>query len=130
VVALVFAAGAVHPPGARGSAAGCLVRISRFAFRPSTVAEGDPTTLRLSIRNCTDGRLRVTLTQFGTEPPPCPVLDPVSSTVTLHPEGRYRRRTAMTAPPCPGIEKITLRVTGPKGRKLDERTARLRVTSG
>jgi hypothetical protein len=107
----------------------CIVRIDRFAFRPDTVPEGGQTVLGTVVENCTDDAITVTLTQFGTEPSPCPVIDPVSRSVTLSPVGTFAMRTAITGPSCAGIEYMTLRVTGPGGQRLAEHTAHLTVTA-
>jgi hypothetical protein len=113
---------------AAGRGSHCVVRIAQYRFHPATVTEGQHTVLRTVVRNCTDDALTVTLTQFGTEPSPCPVIDPVSRSVTLSPVGTYSNDAPMTAPPCAGDERMTVRVTGPAGHQLAERTAHLTVT--
>src|SRR6266536_1139629 len=103
VLALVISgvgASTTGTAGAKRLGTHCIVRIDRFAFRPATVLEGGRTVLGTEVENCTDDAITVTLTQFGTEPSPCPVIDPVSQSVTLSPVGTFARRTATTAPSC------------------------------
>jgi hypothetical protein len=122
---------ALAPGAARAGAGGstCIVRITRYHFDPDTVPEEGQTSLRTRIANCTDRAITVTLTQFGAEPSPCPVIDPVGRSVQLSPAGTYRDTQGIIAASCPGDEHMTLRVTGPGGRRLAERTAHLTVTT-
>jgi hypothetical protein len=115
--------------GASASAArrGCVVAINQFAFHPSTAAEGEAVVLRLVLTNCTSQVQTVTLTQFGTEPPGCPVIDPLARSVTIKAHGAYRSNGHLTAPPCAGTEAITLRVSK-NGKQLASQTAHLTVT--
>jgi hypothetical protein len=106
----------------------CIARITRYRFHPDTVAEQGQTSLRIEVTNCTDSELAVTLTQFGAEPSPCPVIDPVSRPVRLSPVGTEREAEPLTAASCAGDEQMTLRVTGRGGQRLAERTAHLTVT--
>ncbi|MBV8161901.1 MAG: hypothetical protein JO265_13335 [Acidimicrobiia bacterium] len=115
-------AAAVVPPPA------CVVTITRFAFRPSTAPENAAVTLRLEVQNCTPQPQRLGLTRFGTEPPGCPVIDPITKTVTIRAHSTYRERTPMTAPPCVGTEQITERVSDQTGKQLAQATADLTVT--
>ena len=107
----------------------CVVTISRFAFRPSTAPEGSPVTLRMTVQNCTSQPQRVGLTRFGTEPPGCPVIDPITRTVTINPQSAYSERSPMTASPCRGTEQFTERVTDHNGTLLAQATAVLTVTA-
>ena len=106
----------------------CIARITRYRFHPDTVAEQGQTSLRIEITNCTDSELIVTLTQFGAEPSPCPVIDPVGRSVRLSPVGTDREAESITAASCAGDEQMTLRVARPGGQRLAERTAHLTVT--
>ncbi|MBV9413145.1 MAG: hypothetical protein JO148_16255 [Acidimicrobiia bacterium] len=111
-----------------GAGAGCGVSITRFAFTPSTATEGSPVVLRLAVRNCTKQAQTVTLTRFGTEPPGCPVIDPIARSVTIAARSTYTQRTRMTAGPCVGTEQFTERVSR-GSTQLAEATADLSVTA-
>ena len=103
------------------------MQITRFAFQPSTAPEGAPVVLRLALHNCTGRSQTVTLTQFGTEPLGCPVIDPIAKTVTIKGNGSFRSRAPMTAPPCKGTEQMTVRVSQ-GGKQLATATADLMAT--
>jgi uncharacterized protein YfaS (alpha-2-macroglobulin family) len=132
-VVLALVAGSA--PWASGSAAAasrqaaCVAKITRFEFRPSTAAEGSAVVLRLAVQNCTGRTQHLALTRFATEPPGCPVIDPLRKAVTIKPRSTYRERTPMTAPPCAGTMQITERVTDTSGKQLSGATAVLTVTS-
>jgi hypothetical protein len=125
--AMLFAGPVVRAAPSSGA---CIVRISTFEFDPSTAPSGSTTTLRTVVRNCTDVARHVTLTQYGTEPEGCPVLDPVPRRADIPPGGRMRSSSQWIAPDCAGRMRITLRVNGSGGAELDSATAVLRVTSG
>jgi hypothetical protein len=131
LLAIAFAGSAAASAAAARPDAGrfhCIARITRYRFQPDTVAEQGQTSLRIEVTNCTDSELAVTLTQFGAEPSPCPVIDPVSRSVRLSPVGTDREAESLTAASCAGDEQMTLRVTGPSGQRFAERTAHLTVT--
>jgi hypothetical protein len=106
----------------------CVVQITGFAFHPAAVAEGGATTLALTARNCTRQTQHTTLTQYGTEPPGCPVLDPVATPLTFRPRQSRVRNQMFVAPPCAGTERITVAITDSAGTLLAKRTAQLVVT--
>jgi hypothetical protein len=106
---------------------GCVVAINQFAFHPSTAAKGEAVVLRLVLTNCTSQVQTVTLTEFGTEPPGCPVIDPLARSVTIKGSDTYRSNSHMTAAPCAGAEQFTLRVSK-NGKQLASQTAHLTVT--
>ena len=106
---------------------GCVVAINQFAFHPSIAQEGEAVVLRLVLTNCTSQVQTVTLTQFGTEPPGCPVIDPRARSVTIKPNRTYRSNSHMTAPPCAGTEQMTVRISQ-NGKQLATQTAYLTVT--
>jgi hypothetical protein len=108
---------------------GCVVRLTRFAFRPSTAPEGSRVVLGLSLVNCTGKTETLRLTQFGTQPPGCPVIDPLTKTIAVKAHQTYRAHTVMTAPPCAGTEQITLQVSRENGKQLASATADLTVTA-
>src|SRR5436190_13879284 len=80
----------------------CVVKIASFMFKPDTAAEGDHVTLKLRLKNCTAEQQDVTVTQYGLQPPGCPVMDPVSRPVAIEAGGTYRSRSRMIAPSCTG----------------------------
>jgi hypothetical protein len=107
---LVFGASAtMAAPAQARPAGGCVVKITRFAFRPANVHGGDLTKLWLAARNCTDQTLQLTVTEYGKRIPPCPTVDPIAHRVTMEPFGRYRPRPLkMIAPPCNGVEVMVV----------------------
>jgi hypothetical protein len=113
---------------AQAQPSGCVVQITGFAFHPATVAEGGATTLTLTARNCTRQTRHTTLTQYGTEPPGCPVLDPVATPLTFRPRQSRVRNQMFVAPPCAGTEHIIVAITDSAGTLLAKRTAQLVVT--
>ena len=127
VLPLIASAGVGVTASASPGASGCVVQITHFAFEPTTAPEGAPVVLRLALRNCTGHSQSVTLTQFGTEPPGCPIIDPIARTVTIKGAGSYRSRSPMTAPPCKGTEQMTVRVSQ-GGNQLATATADLMAT--
>jgi len=127
VLPLMASVGLGVTASANPGASGCVVRIARFAFQPSTAAEGAPVVLHLAVHNCTGHSQTVTLTQFGTEPLGCPVIDPIARTVTIKGNQSYRSRSPMTAAPCKGTEQMTLQVSQ-RGTQLARQTADLIVT--
>jgi hypothetical protein len=127
VVAATFGAGPAASAGTP-TPASCAVRITTFRFDPDVAAQGTSTTLIETIRNCTGVARHVTLTQYGTEPQGCPVLDPISRGVDLRPHQRKTFRSQWTAPDCVGKMRLYLRVNGSNGTEFDAATAVLRVT--
>jgi hypothetical protein len=108
---------------------GCAVRITTFAFHPSHVQAGGQTSIRLTVFNCSRRQRAVTLTRYGTEPPPCPVIDPVAVPLFLDPLQKLSvDQRNVSAPICTGQEHITARITGSDGALLSERHASLIVT--
>jgi hypothetical protein len=108
---------------------GCVVQITTFAFHPSHAQAGGQTSIRLTVFNCSRRQRAVTLTRYGTEPPPCPVIDPVAVPLLLNPlQTISLDQTNVSAPSCTGQEDITARITGSDGTLLSERHARLIVT--
>jgi hypothetical protein len=84
----------------------------------------------LRARNCTDRSLDITVTEFGKQIPPCPVLDPIGRSATLQPYGRYAPPPLrMIAPACNGVEVMVVRLADSHGRVLAHRTATLRITT-
>jgi len=128
---VVLAASATWAGAAQARANGaCVVKITRFGWEPSTVHGGDRTKLVLGVRNCTDRPLDITVTEFGKQIPPCPVLDPIGSSATLQPAGRYRPPPLrMIAPACTGVEVMVVRLADSHGRVLAHRTATLQITT-
>ena len=115
-------AGEPHDPG-------CEVRITTFAFHPSHVQAGGQTSIRLTVFNCSRRQRAVTLTRYGTEPPGCPVIDPVAVQLLLDPVQTISLdQPNISAPICTGQERITAVITGSDGTLLAERHARLIVT--
>ncbi|MDP9329156.1 MAG: hypothetical protein M3P11_00680 [Actinomycetota bacterium] len=115
-------AGEPHDPG-------CAVRITRFAFHPSHVQAGGQTSIRLTVFNCSRRQRAVTLTRYGTEPPACPVIDPLDVPLLLAPMQKISLdQPNVSAPICTGQEDITARITGSDGTLLSERHARLIIT--
>jgi hypothetical protein len=108
---------------------GCAVRITTFAFHPSHVQAGGQTSIQLTVFNCSRRQRAVTLTRYGTEPPLCPVIDPVAVPLLLNPLQKISlNQPNVSAPICTGQEVITARITGSDGTLLSERQARLIVT--
>ena len=109
---VVLAASATLAGAAQARVNGaCIVKITRIGWEPSTVHGGDRTKLVLGARNCTDRPVGITVTEFGKQIPPCPVLDPIGSSATLQPYGRYRPPPLrMIAPACNGVEVMVVRL--------------------
>jgi hypothetical protein len=124
-LAVLLAPGAAT---AASSAGACVVRVGTYRFDPASAPEGSSTTLRTTVVNCTGVARHVSLTQYGTEPSGCPVLDPVSRRLDLAPHQRVSSDSRWTAPSCAGKLRLHLRVTGSGGSELDHATAVLRVT--
>jgi hypothetical protein len=103
------------------------VAITDFSFHPDVVPPGAPTTLNLAARNCTGTTLKTTLTQYGHEPPGCPVIDPIAMPVVFAPHGIFARSTSLIAPRCMGVEEMTATFTDAQGHLLAKATARLTV---
>jgi hypothetical protein len=101
-----------------------------FSFVPNIVPPGGQTTLNLAARNCTGMTLKTTLTQYGHEPPGCPVIDPVATPVVFAPHGLFARSTPLTAPRCQGVEEMTVTLTDAQGYLLAKATAQLTVLVG
>jgi hypothetical protein len=109
------------------SRATCVVAISQLAFQPSSVTEGEKTTLKIRVTNCGAQLQQVTLTQFGSQPPGCAVLDPISWSARIPGHTTYSHSEPFVAPSCTGRERITLRVTSASGQTLAHRTASFTV---
>ena len=108
---------------------GCVLKITRFAFHPKQVHAGDLAKLWLVAKNCTDGTLDLTQTEYGEWIPPCPAVDPIGHPVTIGPHGRYAPRPLkMIAPPCNGQEVMVVTFQDPHGSLLATRTATLTIT--
>lgn len=119
----------VRAPAIAGASPACVVTISRFAFNPNHVSEGDTTSLHILVKNCTDQQQNVTLTRSGTQPPGCPAIDPIGEPLSIAPHGTYAPPPEMLiAPPCAGVETRTATISGPDGGVLSTRTARLAVS--
>ena len=106
----------------------CIAKITRFAFSPATATEGSNVTLLLQVQNCTRRTQILTLARSGTEPPGCPVIDPITKGVTIKARSTYTESTPMTAPPCKGTERISERVSK-AGILLEQSEADLQVTA-
>jgi len=106
----------------------CTATITRFAFSPATAAEGSNVTLALQVQNCTRRTQNLALTRFGTEPPGCPVIDPITTGVAIKPHATYTQSTPMTAPPCKGTERISEHVSK-AGILLAQAEADLQITA-
>jgi hypothetical protein len=127
VAAVPVAAPVAAAPTPAHSPERCIVEITRFDFRPDVVPPGGGTTLHFSAQNCTDRRREVTLTQYGQEPRPCPVLDPVSRPLSFGPDQTRSSVTPETAARCQGTETMTMQITDRHGRLLAKATAALRI---
>jgi hypothetical protein len=127
-------AGAPSTASAAASASGaCQVRITRWAFDPSTVPPGSQTTLTLTVHNCTDRARAVSVIWFGSGQN-CPTIDPAPPTsIRLAARGNRTKTWQFSAPPCGqngGQEHVRARVTNRHGRQLASRTTTLTVTAG
>jgi hypothetical protein len=127
---ILFATAAVLKSPARALADGsCVVKITRFEWVPPRVHPGGRTRLWLTAWNCTQQALELTVTEYGEQIPPCPVIDPVGSQVVLDPMGRYAPPPfRMVAPPCNGVETMVVEFTDSEGTLLAKRTATVRIT--
>ena len=127
-IVLSAVAGFQAPAEGAVQRASCVVRITRFSFSPATAPEGSAVTLGLAVRNCTSRTETVALTRFGTEPAGCPIIDPLTKTVTIKARSVYTERTPMIAPLCAGTEHMTERITQ-GGSQFAQATATLTVTA-
>ena len=132
-VAVLLASGAVVDADASAQAAvaqpasSCVARIAKYAFQPASVPEGATATLTLTVKDCADRALHVSLVQFGEEPPGL-ILDPVSQPATLRPAHPYHRQQSWTAPQATGTLRLTVDVNGHNGALLATSTADLTIT--
>ena len=121
---------AARVAAAPASGAGCVVKVVRFAFSPKQVAPGATSRLHLVLDNCTGTRQVVAVTQYGSEPAGCPVLDPIAFHVTLKAHARSSRPPgAFLAPSCAGKVTITDRFTPSSGSSFT-RSASFEVVAG
>jgi hypothetical protein len=106
----------------------CVVKITRFEWVPQRVHPGGRTRLWLTAWNCTRQTVELTVTEFGEQIPPCPVIDPIGSQVVLDPMGRYAPPPfRMVAPACDGVETMVVQFTDSQGTLLAKRTATVRI---
>ncbi len=116
-------------PARADSGPGCVLAITRFAFHPSQVHEGEWARLRLVARNCTNQTLHVSEVEYGLMLPPCPTIDPLGDQVDLAPHARYAPQPLrILAPPCDGEETMVVSFSDAHGTVVAHREATLTIT--
>lgn len=109
-----FPSGSVH-------AKPCGISFSDFAFAPSTVSEGDSTTLEIEIHNCTGKRLSGSVESFGKVV--CVIAEPIEQRVQVRAHRTASMSMAYVAPDCAGTASISGRLISPTGKTLASATA-------
>jgi hypothetical protein len=132
-VALCLALGllvTVAPGSAQAGTQHCVLKITRFAWHPPEVHEGDTSKARVKAKNCTDRTLQLRRTVYGEMHPPCPTIDPLSTDMTIGPYARYAAiALKMIAPDCNGVEVLVVAFANQHGTILAHDTATLHITS-
>jgi hypothetical protein len=127
-VAAPGVAGAGVPRSDPGAPTACVAAtLSVFSFKPRRVVEGQDTTLRAVITNCTDRSFSGSLEMFGRLV--CVVMDPVATSVHLAPGSASELRMTYQAPSCTGQGEITGRLLNRRGHTVSQKVAAVTIVA-